>query len=93
MPAYSKNLCSNLIDKTLEGFLTQEEISGSLIAADLTESNRPRAVAMWLLHSSGIRGGFVGGLCCKLFARCFPSCGFASRLLGACHGGWWFCGC
>mmetsp|Transcript_17427 Transcript_17427/g.28389 ORF Transcript_17427/g.28389 Transcript_17427/m.28389 type:complete len:145 (-) Transcript_17427:98-532(-) len=44
---------SNLTHKTLERKLADEEVSGLLVATDLTKSNGTRAVTVWLLHTSG----------------------------------------
>lgn len=55
----------NLTNKTLERSLTDQKFHRLLILADLTESNRSRAVAMRLLDTSGGGRGFAGSLGCE----------------------------
>jgi histone H3 len=51
----SLEILSNLADKALERELADEELSGLLVAADLTESHSSWAVAVGLLDSSSGR--------------------------------------
>ena len=51
----------DLTNKTLEGELADEEISGLLVSTDFTDSDGTRAVAVSLLDTAG-RGGRLAGL-------------------------------
>ena len=75
----------NLTDKALEWQLADEELSGLLVASDLTKSDGSRSVSVGLLDTSGGRGGFAGSLGGELLARSLSSGGLACGLLGTGH--------
>jgi histone H3 len=81
----SLEVLGNLTDKALEGQLADEELSGLLVATDLTESHGTGAVPVGLLDSAGGRGGLASSLGGKLLARSLSSGGFAGGLLGTGH--------
>ena len=76
---------SDFTNKTLEGELANEKLSGLLVATNFTKSNRSWSVTMRLLDSSCNWRTLTSSLCSKLFAGCFSSGGFASSLLGSNH--------
>ena len=55
----SFEVLSNLTNEALEGQLADEELSGLLVLADLTQSHGTGPVTMRLLHTAGGRGGFA----------------------------------
>jgi hypothetical protein len=75
----------NLTDKALERQLADEELSGLLVASDLTKSDGSRAVSVGLLDTSSGRGGLAGSLGGELLARSLSSGGLAGGLLGTGH--------
>ena len=75
----------DLTDQALERELADQELSGLLVAADLTESDGSRAVAVRLLDATGGRGRLARGLGRELLAGRLATGGFACGLLGACH--------
>ena len=81
----SLEVLGNLTDKTLEGQLADEKLSGLLVTTDLTESDCAWAITMGLLDSSCGRGRFAGSLGGQLLPWGLASSGFASGLLGTCH--------
>ena len=64
----SLEVLGDLTDKTLEGELADEKLSGLLVSSDLTESNSSWPVPVGLLDSTG--GG--GGLSCSLGSKLLP---------------------
>jgi len=52
-PQVSLEVLSNLPDKTLEGQLADQELSGLLVSSDLTESNCSGPVSVGLLDATG----------------------------------------
>ena len=52
----------DLTDETLEGKLADEQLSGLLVASDLTESHGTRLVAVRLLDASGGWSALAGSL-------------------------------
>lgn len=71
--------------ETLEGELADQELSGLLVATDLTESDGTRLVSVRLLHTSGGGGGLASGLGGELLTRGLATSGLAGGLLGASH--------
>jgi hypothetical protein len=57
---------SNLINKTLEGYLPDQKVSVLLVFTDLTNGNGPRAVMMGLLHAPSVSSLLLCSLCCKI---------------------------
>lgn len=64
----------DLTDETLEGQLSDQQLSGLLVTTDLTEGHCSRPVTMGLLDSTCGRGTLTGSLGCKLLPWCFPTC-------------------
>ena len=79
---------SDLTDQSLEGELTNEELSALLVLADLTESHSSGAITMRLLGGAGGGGGLTGGLGGELLARNLSSGTLTSSLLGTSHLKW-----
>jgi len=59
----------DLTDQTLEGELSDEELSGLLVTTDLTESNGSWLVSVGLLDTSGRWCRLAGSLGSKLLTR------------------------
>jgi hypothetical protein len=57
---------SDLTNETLEGKLSDEELGGLLVTADLTESDGTRLVSVGLLDTSGRWCGLASSLGSKL---------------------------
>ena len=74
----------NLSYKTLEGGLPHKKLGGLLVAADLTQSHRPGAIAVGFLDSSRFYrlSSALGG---ELLAWGLASSRFAGGLLGSRH--------
>ena len=83
----SLEVLGDLTDKTLEGELADEELSGFLVSSDLTESNSSWPVPVGLLDTSGGRGGFAGSLGGQLLPGSLSSSGLTGGLLGTSHCG------
>jgi len=81
----SLEVLGNLTDKTLEGQLADEKLSGLLVTTDLAESDCARAITMGLLDSSGSGGRLAGSLGGKLLPGGLASGGLASGLLSTGH--------
>jgi len=75
----------DLTDQTLEGELADEQLSGLLVATDLTESDGTGLVAVGLLDTSGGGGGLAGGLGSELLTGSLATSGLTGSLLGASH--------
>ena len=71
--------------QSLEGQLSDEQLSRFLVSSDFTKSNGTRSVTMRFLHSSSRRGALSGGFRGQLFSWSFTSSGFSCSLLGSCH--------
>ena len=84
-PEVSLEVLSDLTNKTLEGQLSDEKLSGLLVSPDLTESNSSWPVSVGLLDSSGWRSGLPGSLGGKLLPGSFSSGRLSSGLLGTSH--------
>ena len=65
----SLEILSDLTYETLEGQLTDEEVSGLLVTTDLTKSYSSGTVTVGLLDSSGCGGRLTCSLGCKLLTR------------------------
>src|SRR5258708_1526939 len=66
----------NLTDETLEGELSDQELSGLLVPTDLTESDGSGLVSVGLLDTSSGRGGLSSSLGSKLLTRGLATGGF-----------------
>ena len=75
----------DLTNESLEGQFADQELSGLLVATDLTESDRTWSVTMRLLDSSGGWCALAGSLGGQLLSWRFSSCRFTSGLLGSGH--------
>ena len=78
----------DLTDQALEGQLADEELRALLVAADLTQGDRPGAVTVGLLHAAGGGRGLAGGLGGELLAGGLATGGLTGSLLGASHYEW-----
>ena len=83
----SLEVLGDLTDKTLEGELADEKLSGLLVSSDLTESNSSWPVSVGLLDTSGGRGRFTGSLGGQLLPGSLSSSGLTGGLLGTSHCG------
>ena len=84
-PKISLEVLGDLPNKTLEGQLADEELSGLLVPPDLTESHGTGAVPVGLLDSAGGRGGLASGLGGELLPGGLASGGLTGGLLGTGH--------
>ena len=71
--------------QTLERKLADQELSGLLVATNLTESDGTRLITMGLLDTTGRGGGLAGSLRRKLLTRSLATSGLTGGLLGAGH--------
>ena len=85
-PQVGLEVLGDLTNKTLEGQLADEQLSGLLVPPDLTEGHGSGPVAMGLLDSSGGGGGLPGSLGGQLLPGGLASGGLTGGLLGTCHG-------
>mmetsp|Transcript_39451 Transcript_39451/g.97404 ORF Transcript_39451/g.97404 Transcript_39451/m.97404 type:complete len:200 (+) Transcript_39451:214-813(+) len=76
----------DLADEALEGQLADEQLGRLLVAADLAQRDRARAVAVRLLHAARGRRRLARGLGRELLAGRLAAGRLARGLLGACHG-------
>ena len=81
----SLEVLGDLTDKTLEGQLADEKLSGLLVSSDLTESNSSWPVSVGLLDTSGGWGTLASCLGGELLARSLSSGRFTSGLFCSCH--------
>jgi hypothetical protein len=81
----SLEVLGNLTNKALERQLADEELSGLLVASDLTESDSAGSVSVGLLHTTSGGGGLTGSLGGELLAGSFATGGLSSGLLGTGH--------
>ena len=75
----------DLTDQTLEGKLSDQELSRFLVSSDLSKSDGSWSVTMRFLDSSSSWGALSGGLGCQLFSWSLSSSRFTGSLLGSCH--------
>ena len=64
-------------DETLEGELSDQELSGLLVATDLTESDSSWLISVGLLDTTGRWGRLASGLGGELLAGGFATSGLA----------------
>ena len=69
----SLEVLGDLTNQTLEGQLADQELSGLLVATDLTESHGTRLVAVRLLHTPSGRGALACSLGSQLLTRSLSS--------------------
>ena len=81
----SLEVLGDLTDKTLEGQLADQELSGLLVTTDLTESHGTWAVSVGLLDSTGGRGRLSGGLGSQLLTWGLASSRLTGGLLSTGH--------
>ena len=72
-PKVTLEILSDLTNKTLEGELADEQVSGLLVPTDLTEGDGSGAVPVGLLHTSGGGGRLAGSLGGELLTGGFAS--------------------
>jgi hypothetical protein len=77
-------LLRQLAHQALEWQLADEQLSGLLVTANLSQGNSAWAVAMGLLHAAGSWGGLTRGLGGQLLAWC-PATGGISAQPAICH--------
>ena len=77
---------SDFANKTLERQLLDQQLSGLLVATDLTESYGTGPVPVGFLDTSCSRGGLASCLGGELLAWGLASGGLAGGLLGTSHG-------
>ena len=75
----------DLTDETLEGKLSDQELSRFLVSSDLSKSDGSWSVTMRFLDSSSGWGALSGGLGSQLFSWSLSSSRFTGGLLGSCH--------
>jgi hypothetical protein len=61
-PQIGLKVLSNLTNKTLEGGLADEKISGLLVLADFAKGDGSGTITVGFLNASGGGGGFAGCL-------------------------------
>jgi histone H3 len=71
---------SNLTDETLEGELADEQLSGLLVATNLTESDGTGLVTVRLLDTSGGGGSLTGGLGGELLTGSLATSGLTCKV-------------
>jgi hypothetical protein len=76
---------SDFSDESLEGELSNEEISALLVLSDFSKSDGSGSVSVGLLDSSGGGGGLSGGLGSELLSGGLSSGGFSGGLLSSGH--------
>ena len=81
----SLEVLGDLTDKTLEGELADQELSGLLVTSDLPQGDSSRPVPVRLLDSSCGRGRLASSLGSKLLPRGLASSGLPGSLLGTGH--------
>ena len=84
-PQVSLEFLGDLSNQTLEGQLTEKELSGLLVPPDVTESHSARPVSVGLLDSSSGWDRLPGSLGGQMLPGSLSSSGFPSGLLGSCH--------
>ena len=77
---------SQLSHQSLEGELSDEELSRLLVSSDLSKSHGTGSVSVGLLHATGGGGGLSGGLGGQLLSGGLASGRLSSGLLGSSHG-------
>lgn len=84
-PEISFEVLGNLSHQTLEGQLSDEQLSWLLVSSNLTEGDGSRPVSMRLLDSTSWRSGLSGSLCSELLPWSLSSSRFSSCLLCTGH--------
>ena len=85
-PEVSLEVLGDLTNQALEGQLADEELSGLLVAPDLTEGNCSWPVPVGLLDSASGGGRLAGSLGGQLLPGGLASSGLTGSLLGTSHG-------
>jgi hypothetical protein len=87
-------ILGNLTNETLEGELSDQELSRFLVSTNFTESDGSRSlevssykipVSVRLLDSTSSWCRLTGSLGCQLLSWCLSSSRFTCGLLGSCH--------
>jgi histone H3 len=76
---------SNFTNKTLEGQLADQELSGLLVATNFTQSDGTRLVAVRLLDTTGRGSSLTSGLGSELLTGSLATSGLTGSLLGSSH--------
>ena len=84
-PQVGLEILSDLTNETLEGQLADEQLSGLLVAPDLTESNGTGLVTVRLLDTSGGWCTLTSGLGGQLLPWSLASSRFTGGLLCTSH--------
>ena len=74
-------------DQSLEGQLSDEEVSALLVFPDFSEGDGAGSESVGLLDASGGGGTLAGCLGCQLLSGGLGSGGFSGGLLGSGHWG------
>ena len=83
-----------LSHESLEGELSDQELSRLLVSSDLSESHGTGSVSVRLLHAASGGSGLSSGLGGELLSGGLASGRLTSGLLGSSHGwGRWDCSC
>jgi hypothetical protein len=75
--------------QTLEGQLSDQELSGLLVSSNLTESDGTGLITVRLLDTSGGGSALAGSLGSELLAGSLATSGLTGSLLGTSHD--WMC--
>jgi len=78
-------ILGDFTDQTLEGELSDEELSRLLVATDFTESDGTGLVSVGLLDTTGRGSTLTSGLGSKLLTRSLATSGLAGSLLSTSH--------
>ena len=81
----SLEVLGDFTDKSLEGELSDQELSGLLVSSNFTKSDSTRSVSVRLLDTSSGGGGLAGSLGGKLLTGGLSSGRFTGSLLGTSH--------
>ena len=81
----SLEVLGNFTDQTLEGELSDQQLSALLVTTDLTKGNGTGPVPMWLLYTTCSRSTLTSCLGGELFSWGLASGRFTGGLLCTCH--------
>ena len=81
----SLEVLGDLTDQTLEGQLSDQELSRFLVSSDLSKSDGSWSVTVRFLDSSSGWRTLSGGLGCQLLSWSLSSSRFTGGLLGTSH--------
>jgi len=84
-PKVGLEVLSDFSDKTLEGELSDQELSRLLVSSNLSESDGTWLISVRLLDTTGAGRRFSCCFAGELFSWGLASSGLSSGLLGSCH--------